>query len=74
MIKKIETLDSEFCQHHYTIMELLDDKALEEKQVALDNSDERVINIIERLQQLVFEPEEATLGSQSASVDASMPL
>ena len=63
LIKKFETLDKEFHQHHYTIVELLDDEALEEEQAALDDDDERVTDLVERLQQLVLEPEEASSGS-----------
>ena len=75
LIKKFKTLDNEFCQHHYTIVELLDEEAMEE-QVALDNHDERVTDLMERVQQLVLEQEEAALalGSLPTSVDASMPL
>ena len=49
LIKKFETLDTEFRQHHYTIVEMLDDKAVEE-QATLDDHDERVTNLVERLQ------------------------
>ena len=71
LIKKFETLDNEFCQHHYTIVEMLDEEAVEEEQVALDDHHEKVTDLIERLQQLVLEPEEVTSGSPSA---LRMPL
>ena len=66
LIKRFETLNNEFCQHHYTIVE--------EEQAALNDHDEKVTDLIERLQQLVLEPKGATSGSSSASADASMPL
>ena len=65
-------MDAEFRQHHYTAVELLDDEALDEEQAALDDHNERVTNLVERLQQLVLEPEEASSGSLLASADASM--
>ena len=55
-------------------MEILDKEAMEEEQAALDHHNEKVTNLVERLQQLVLEPEGATSGSPSASADASMPL
>ena len=74
LIKKFETLDTEFCQHHYTVTEMLDDEAVEEEQATLDYHDERVTDLVERLQQLVLEQEESASGSPSGSADASMPL
>ena len=71
-IKKFETLDTKFRQHHYTIVELLDDEAVDEEQVALDDHDERVTDLIDRLQQLVSEPKEAV--SLSRPADPSKPL
>ena len=56
-LKKIEALNTEFRHHYYTIVELMDDEALEEEQVVLDDSDERVADFVERLQQLMLEPE-----------------
>ena len=74
LIKKFEGLDAEFRQHHYSIVEMLDEEAVDEEQAALDDHDEKVTDLVERLQQLVLEPEGATSGSPSASADASMPL
>ena len=72
LIKKFETLDTEFRQHHYTIVELLDDEAVDEEQAALDDHDEKVTDLVDRLQQLVSEPKEAV--SPSGPVDPSKPL
>ena len=74
LIKKFEALDTEFRQHHYNIVELLEDEAVEEEQATLDDHDERVTDLVERLQHLMLEPKEATSGPPSASADASMPL
>ena len=54
LIKKIEALDTEFRQHHDTIVEMLDDEAVQQEQAALDDHDERVTDLVERLQQLCF--------------------
>ena len=72
LIKKFETLDTEFRQHHYTIVELLDDEAVDEEQAALDDHDEKVTDLVDRLQQLVSEPKEAV--SPSGPVDPFKPL
>ena len=74
LIKKFETLDAEFRQHHYTIVEMLDEGAVDEEQAALDDHDERVTDLVERLQQLVSGPEESASGSPSGSAVASLPL
>ena len=55
--KKFEILDAGFHQHHYTIVEMLEDEAMEEEQASLDDHDKRVTDFIERLQQLVLKPE-----------------
>ena len=65
LIKSFETLDTEFCQHHYAIAELLDDEAVDEEQVALDDHNERVTNLVNRLQ-FVLEPKEAVFPPCSA--------
>ena len=49
LVKKFEALDTKFRQHHYTIVELLDDKALDEKQAALEDHNGRVTDLIKRL-------------------------
>ena len=74
LIKKFETLDTEFNQHHYTIVEMLDDEAVEEEQATLDDHDERVTDLVKRLQQLALDPEESVSAFLSGSADASMPL
>ena len=55
-------------------MELLHDEPLEEEQVALDDHNERVTDLAERLQKLELELEDAVSGSPSGSADASMLL
>ena len=50
MVKKFETLHTEFRQHYYTIVEIMDDEAMDEEQAGLDNHNERVIYLVGRLQ------------------------
>ena len=73
LVKKFEALDAEFRQHHYTIVELLDEEAaVDEEQATLDDHDEKVTDLVERLQQLVSEPKENFPTPDSA--DPSKPL
>ena len=62
LIKKFETLDTEFHQYHYTLVELQENEAdVEEEQVVLDHHDEKVTDIIDRLYQLVLVPKKVFL-------------
>ena len=55
LIKKFETLDADLRQYHYTIMELQQNKAdVKEEQAVMDDHDEKVTDVINRLQQLVL--------------------
>ena len=74
LIKKFESLDDEFRKHHYTIVELLEDEAVDEEQATLDDHDERITDLVERLQQLIIIPEPEVDSPTSAITDASKPL
>ena len=73
LVNKVKTLDYEFSEYHYTIMELQENKAgVDEQQAMLDDHDEKVSDLIDRLQHLVSEPKEGR--SPSAIADPSRPL
>ena len=55
--KKIETLDAEFKKQHFAVIELLDDEdALSEEKDTLDKQDDRVAEILDRIDQLKLYP------------------
>ena len=72
LIRKFESLDAEFRKHHYTIVELLEDEAVDEEQATFDDHDEKITDLVERLQQLIPEPD--VDPPPSAITDASKPL
>ena len=73
LVKEIEALYTEFRQYHYSIVELQENEAnIEEEQVALDDCEEKVTNLIDRLQQLVLETKEGR--SLLAFMGHSLPL
>ena len=51
---KTEALDVEFKEHHYAVINLVgnDEHILDEEQATMDNHEDKVAEIIERLQQL----------------------
>ena len=74
LIKKFETLDAEFRQHHYNVVELLDDTEVDGEQAILDDHDDKFTDLVERLQQLVSEPDGADSVPAPEPVDTSKPL
>ena len=52
--KKIEALDAEFKDHHYAVIDLVgyDEQILDDEQPIMDDNEDKVAEIIERLQQL----------------------
>ena len=50
---EVEDLDSDFKSHHYTIVDLIEEGAMDAKQTTLDEHDDRVTDLSIRLQQLI---------------------
>ena len=64
-LNKIEVLDAEFKEHHYTVINLVgdDEQKLDEEQAVMDDHKDRVAEITERLQQLRPESKVAFISS-----------
>ena len=73
LIKKFEMLDAEFHQYHFAIIDLLEDEVnLEEEQAVLDNHNEKITDLMERLQHLALKSEVDQY--LSTTTDPSQPL
>ena len=53
LLKKLYTLDAEFKTHHFAIVDLIKEETLGEEQAMLDDHDDKVLLLTERLQRLV---------------------
>ena len=53
LLKRLDTLDSEFKTHHFAVVDLVEEETLGEEQAVLDDHDDKVLLLTERLQRLV---------------------
>ena len=65
--RKIEALDAEFKEHHYSVIDLVgvDKQKLGEEQALMDNHEDKVAEIVLRLQQLWPDSKAALLAMHS---------
>ena len=52
LTRRLSDLDAEFKRHHFTIIDLVDETAIDGEQSALDDHDDRIIILTSRLQRL----------------------
>ena len=74
LLKRLETLDADFKTFHFVIVDLTDDEeALQTEQAALDDHDDRVAGLTDRIQELLSGGELKHSPSEAAA-DCSAPL
>ena len=69
LFKEVEALDVEFKEHHYAVIDLAgDDKQiLDEEQAVMDDHEDKVEEITERMQQRYPESKAASLAAHSTN-------
>ena len=48
--EKVDTADTEFKKHHFSIVELLDEEYVDVEQGVLDNHEDEVLDLLTRLE------------------------
>ena len=48
--EKVDTADTEFKKHHISIVKLLDEEYIDVEQGVLDNHEDKVLNLLTRLE------------------------
>ena len=54
--EKVDTADTEFKKHHFSIVELLDEEYVDVEQGVLDNHEDEVLDLLTRLEWLINAP------------------
>ena len=58
-VERLKELNEDFKQYHFAVVDLVDDEGVEEaEQAVLDEHDDRVANLTDRLQALATRPKE----------------
>ena len=73
LLQRLNTLDTDFKSHHFAVVDLLDEDALEGEQAILDEIDDRVTSLSVRIQRLVSSSPSAT-PSLTTELDPSRCL
>ena len=72
--EKLKSLDSDFKRHHYTMIELVDEEDLEtldQEQAVLDDHDNKIANMMDRLIRLSHTKPSLTIAALPMSLETS---
>ena len=72
LLSKIKALDKEFKAYHYQILDQIDEDELEWEQAVLDDNEDKIKELMDRLRQL--EAEKDTKRTRASSPDHALPL
>ena len=69
----MNSLDAEFKSYHLSVMDLIEDDALEGEQVVLDEHDDRIARLTVRVQQLASTVTQAVAAPSSSKGGVRLP-
>ena len=70
LLTKLEALDTEFKAYHYVVLDLAGEDAMEAEQAALDDHEDKIEQLADRLRQLVTMTEETS----APPLDRTLPI
>ena len=73
LLQKVNSLDAEFKSYHLSVVDLIEDDALEGEQVVLDEHDDRIARLTVRVQQLALMVTQAVAAPSSSKGSVRLP-